>query len=465
MPKQLLIEQSFVVHPQSVLESTGSKQKGYIVESTMRDGREVMKIRFPATILDSKNENGRIYSKVVMEGAIRRCAEQIRNRELLSAVDGHPEGPYVEPGNASHVITGAWIEGNTFMNEAEILGTAKGNDFRALVEAKVAIGFSIRGLGSVDSYGNLLEDYEYLGVDAVSQPSARIRAIPEVIDSDNKGVTHESVQSSQSFNHNLRENKQMNLNEAKQYISEQITLLNVEQDKLAKFNRAASVENKLSEMTTIPHKEMLSLYAEWNEAKTKAFAEAKSTKGRTLEEAEAMVSALEAQLNTQSKIHAKSFNTMKERYEKSLDNLAKQLRKESKLRATQTKMVENLRNLKDKFKAQLNETQEQAAKRIAEAEVLAEMALVEGKKTVRELTKVYKAEAVKVIKARVGQSKGKKASSRISESTKAKKGLVTESKKGASLVNRNTIVDVTKAVKEPKNKVVRAEEHGVLGFL
>lgn len=386
--KQLLIERSITVYPKSVLEESNADSRlGYLVESS----NGVTRIKYPATILDTRNENGRIYSKAIMEGAIRNCTEQFRNRELLCSVDGHPEGPYVEPGNASHIITAAWVENNVFWNEAEVLKTSRGRDLQALIEAKAAIGFSIRGLGSVDNYGNLMEDYEYLGTDCVGQPSAKIRAVPEVIDPFSKSPKVESLDTVK------RDNMQKLTSPAlKSYIQEQVILAKNE-SKANALSRIAKIESTLSEQSHIPAPELAEIYTAWNAAKNELFAEAKSKSGKSLSELEEQVTALESQLNIQSKANAKSQAILKKKYESSVKKLALQLRKEAK---TRFKLIESKKSLEESLKTVKRAAianRRMSATRIAEAELKVNIALQEAINAVNLLTKSQIEESVRAL--------------------------------------------------------------------
>ena len=172
--KKLLVERA-IIQP-AYLSKTGAT---YLVESN----GSTLVVKLPVTVLDEKNLNSRIYSTSIMENACRNARPAFEARELLSSVNEHPsETAYVTPGAASHVVTDAWVEGKHLYNKWEVLNTAAGRDLRALIEANVAFGVSIRGLGSVDNYGNILDDYEYLGTDCVSDPSARLRVKAETLD-------------------------------------------------------------------------------------------------------------------------------------------------------------------------------------------------------------------------------------------------------------------------------------------
>lgn len=253
MSKQLLVEH-IVVAPNSV-EAAKHHTAAYIVEAV---GNR-MKVRLPATTLDVKNENQRTYSTTIMEGACRGASDAFKERSLLSSVNEHPaETPYVTPGQASHIVVNAWCENGYLMNEWEILETAAGRDLRALIDAQAAFGVSIRGMGSVDNYGNIQDDYEYLGTDCVAQPSARIRTAPQVV---------ESTKNRQSNTPIVEGKTAMDL---RQYVREQITLLKAEPNKVDAFKRAAAVETTLSE-SKASGKELADAFRDWETGKNSVF--------------------------------------------------------------------------------------------------------------------------------------------------------------------------------------------------
>lgn len=139
----------------------------------------------PATVLDVKNGNGRTYS----EKEIRKSIEKLKkenafvNRKMHCSADDHPKDSYVQPIKASHIVTDAYIkkggDGKRYlMNDWLILNTDNGKNLKALIDAKASIGTSIRGLGQLNEETNHVEQYDYLGTDAVGNPSANTFATP-----------------------------------------------------------------------------------------------------------------------------------------------------------------------------------------------------------------------------------------------------------------------------------------------
>lgn len=137
----------------------------------------------PGTILNRENQNGRVYSTQVLLEAIRDAKPLFETKQLLSQADEHPEGSFVAPTHASHVVTNAYIKKNVnvtvdgepgtydmlFM-DIEVLNTEEGKNLRALLEAECSVGTSIRGVG--DMQGKFVKNYEILGIDFVGNPSS-----------------------------------------------------------------------------------------------------------------------------------------------------------------------------------------------------------------------------------------------------------------------------------------------------
>lgn len=255
--KKLLVEH-VIVHPKNVTARGGK----YLVENV--GGR--LTVALPVTTLDVKNLNERTYSSTVMEGAIGRARSAFEARELLSSVNEHPaETAYVTPGAASHVVIDAWNEGGLMYNRWEILDTASGRDLRALVEANVAFGVSIRGLGSTDNFGNILDDYEFLGCDCVADPSAQLRVKAEVV-SENRAAAHPiftppAIRTEGSKTMNTRESLD-------KFLSEQRTLLAADlgRSRIAAYQRLTQVETALA-AAQLPASELALVYRRWEDIK------------------------------------------------------------------------------------------------------------------------------------------------------------------------------------------------------
>lgn len=176
--KQLLIESSEFLTKVKLSKDL----KESVKMSAGKAGTLIVK-NIPCTILNRVNQNGRIYSTEVVQTALTEAREAFRTKQLLSQACEHPEGSFVAPTNASHVVINAYIKPNVeivvegkkgrfdvLFQDWEILNTVEGKNLRALFEAECSIGTSIRGVG--DMNGKYVEDYVLLGCDCVGNPSS-----------------------------------------------------------------------------------------------------------------------------------------------------------------------------------------------------------------------------------------------------------------------------------------------------
>lgn len=156
--------------------------KESLVMQSGKNGTLIVK-NIPVTILDRENLNGRIYSTETMRTAIEEAREAMINKETLGQANEHPESSFVAPTDASHVIINAYIKENisivvdgkkerhnVLFTDWEVLNTTHGKDLRALFEAECSFGTSIRGVGELN--GKMVENYSFISVDGVGNPSS-----------------------------------------------------------------------------------------------------------------------------------------------------------------------------------------------------------------------------------------------------------------------------------------------------
>lgn len=176
--KYLLIENCEVISDVKI----SNDLKESLKLSAGKNGTLIVK-NLPGTILNRENQNGRIYSTQVLAQAIQEAKPLFETKQLLSQADEHPEGSFVAPSHASHVVTNAYIKKNVNMvvdgesgtydmlfMDIEVLNTDEGKNLRALLEAECSVGTSIRGVGDME--GKYVKNYEILGIDFVGNPSS-----------------------------------------------------------------------------------------------------------------------------------------------------------------------------------------------------------------------------------------------------------------------------------------------------
>ena len=156
---QLLIE---VTPFKSILRESKEKPGVYEVEGVMQ--RAI-----------AKNQNGRTYSKAILERESSKYIEEfVKNGNAFGELD-HPESPIVSLKNASHIVKELWWKGDDLMGRVELLNTPAGNIVKEICKAGHTIGISSRGTGSVQQTNEgaleVQDDFELVCWDFVSNPS------------------------------------------------------------------------------------------------------------------------------------------------------------------------------------------------------------------------------------------------------------------------------------------------------
>ena len=143
-------------------EKTESGKKKYTIEGIFMQS-------------ESKNRNGRIYPRGVMESAVTKYDEgQIQKGRAVGELN-HPEGPTVNLDKVSHKIDNLRWEGNDVMGKATVLNTPMGNIVKGLLEGGVKLGVSTRGMGSLQRSSDAMivkDDFLLNAIDIVQDPSA-----------------------------------------------------------------------------------------------------------------------------------------------------------------------------------------------------------------------------------------------------------------------------------------------------
>ena len=134
----------------------------------------VRKLRGLFHLAETKNANGRIYPKALLEREIKRIMPAINERSVLGAIS-HPIQPQIDLASSSHVITKLKLDGNQVFGELETLRTPNGKILEGLIESNVKLGISSRGLGSLresdDGTKYVQDDYGLITWDVVPNPS------------------------------------------------------------------------------------------------------------------------------------------------------------------------------------------------------------------------------------------------------------------------------------------------------
>jgi len=147
---------------QCIVEKKEDGEKNYVIEGI-----------FIQT--ESKNRNGRVYPKPIMERAVKQYVDTQVNKKRAVGELNHPEGPTVNLDKVSHLITSLKFEGNDVVGKAQILDTPMGKIVKGLLDGGVQLGVSTRGMGSLEQRNGAMvvkDDFILSTVDIVQDPSA-----------------------------------------------------------------------------------------------------------------------------------------------------------------------------------------------------------------------------------------------------------------------------------------------------
>lgn len=122
---------------------------------------------------DTLNQNGRIYPRHVLEREVRNYQKFIIENRALGELD-HPDASVVSLKNVSHIVREAHFENDVVFGTVEVLETPSGQILQSLIESKIKLGISSRGVGSTRKEGDyhvVQDDFQLICWDFVSEPS------------------------------------------------------------------------------------------------------------------------------------------------------------------------------------------------------------------------------------------------------------------------------------------------------
>jgi len=122
---------------------------------------------------ETQNGNGRVYQHKTMMREVKNYQKLVKENRALGELD-HPDDSVINLRNASHMVTGIWMEEKNVMGKIKVLDTPSGKILKELVNGGVTVGVSSRGMGSVreDKGQTIVEDdFQLICFDMVSEPS------------------------------------------------------------------------------------------------------------------------------------------------------------------------------------------------------------------------------------------------------------------------------------------------------
>ncbi len=152
------------INVEFLTEDTKSGGKNYFIEGIFMQS-------------ETKNRNGRIYPKSILQKEAKRYTTEFIKKKRAFGELGHPDGPTVNLERVSHMIEELEEVDQNFMGRAKILDTPYGKIVKNLIDEGAQLGVSSRGMGSLKPGGNGVSEVQgdfYLATaaDIVADPSA-----------------------------------------------------------------------------------------------------------------------------------------------------------------------------------------------------------------------------------------------------------------------------------------------------
>lgn len=135
---------------------------------------------------ESKNRNGRVYPKKIMDREVRKFIKESVEKNTAYGELSHPSVMHINPDNISHRILTLEEDGNYWRGKSLVLDTPKGNIVKALVNGGGIVGMSSRGIGSLRESNGLKvvqEDFALKTIDCVLDPSAKDAIMNAIMES------------------------------------------------------------------------------------------------------------------------------------------------------------------------------------------------------------------------------------------------------------------------------------------
>ena len=126
---------------------------------------------------NTKNRNGRIYPREILQKEAKRYNTEFIQKKRAFGELGHPDGPTVNLERVSHMIEELQEVEQNFMGRAKILDTPYGRIIKNLIDEGARLGVSSRGMGSLKPVKDGIQEVQgdfYLATaaDIVADPSA-----------------------------------------------------------------------------------------------------------------------------------------------------------------------------------------------------------------------------------------------------------------------------------------------------
>jgi len=154
-----------------IIEKLDLSSFEFLNESLSPGGEKSWKIRGPFMTAETKNRNGRVYPKQLVEREI-----EVYNKDFIVTHSSygeldHPPTPQLNLDRVSHLTESLEMVGKDGIGCARLLDTPMGKIAQSILAGGGRLGVSTRGVGTLKGE-SVNDDYKLLAIDIVASPSA-----------------------------------------------------------------------------------------------------------------------------------------------------------------------------------------------------------------------------------------------------------------------------------------------------
>ena len=196
-------------------ESVDTEGLEYLVENkNSTDGKpKIYRIKGKFSESNSRNRNGRIYPREIMEREVNRYYKEfVLTKRAVSDLD-HPAASTPLFANACHLIEDLKMDGDIVLGCARIMDTPAGKIAKTLIDEGVQLAISSRSVGSLGPDNVVGDNLHIVAWDLVVSPSSQSAFVESIVENQQYIVDGNKLiaVNMEQFNKNLAKNGTRNL--------------------------------------------------------------------------------------------------------------------------------------------------------------------------------------------------------------------------------------------------------------
>lgn len=133
--------------------------------------------------IGSRNQNGNLYPRNVVEACIKEFNEKKVKMNRAVGELNHPHTPEVDLNNIAILIKSLEIVGDDVIGKAQVASKGPGERVKGLIDDGLSFGVSLRALGTLDDDKVMQPGMNLIAIDLVSDPSFSTSFVDPILES------------------------------------------------------------------------------------------------------------------------------------------------------------------------------------------------------------------------------------------------------------------------------------------